>query len=112
MAVGLRRVSRRLRHFPHTHVDVIEERRWRSADKKKPGHEARLSFVGTGPTITFQRGTAGCTTAANLGGCRNRLPTAHANYEPRSCIAQHDTSHASHAGSARESRTQLPVAKW
>ena len=42
-------------------------------DKKNAGHEARRSLVGTKPTITFQRGTAGCRPICHLGGTAYRF---------------------------------------
>ncbi len=45
----------------------------KNPNKKNAGREARRSRVGAKPTITFQRGTAGCTPVCHLGGIADRV---------------------------------------
>ena len=66
--------------------------------KKTPGRCGPGEvFVGAGPTITFQRGTAGCTAIVNLGGVNDRLPTAHSHYAGLGAMQQHGCPHGCHA---------------
>src|SRR5207248_5798329 len=51
-----------------------------SVNEKRRAPWARRSRVGTGPTITFQRGTAAGGPACHLGGTARRLPTADCKY--------------------------------
>src|SRR5205807_6908627 len=45
----------------------------KNPNKKNAGREARRSRVGAKPTITFQRGTAGCRPICHLGGTAYRF---------------------------------------
>src|SRR5215813_7165511 len=84
-----------------------------TAAKEKAGPlGTRLKFLSARSRQSPSRGEQlAAPRLPNLGGCRNRLPTARANYGLATLDEQHKGSHASHADPARDGRFCLAVAK-